>query len=405
MNVPQGTTAVQNKQKFGRHTAVRASVLFDEPGPRAKRKIAAANAIGAVVIVGLVVFVLMRLQSPPQGQNQLTAALWKPAVSWEAWVDFYLPGLFNTLRAAAVAVVGSVLFGIIFGIGRLLPVLPIRWICSIVVEFCRAVPVLLFMIFFWRGFAALDFGDSSAFLAVVTSLILYNGSVIAELVRSGVGNLPKGQREAAMALGMSPLRSLVYVEVPQALIAMLPAAVTQLVVVLKDTALGSIIMYTDLLQESRRLGSAYFNILQTLLVAAVIYFIVCWLLSRLAEWLPSRLQSRTAEPTDLETVAPIAILDPSNVNQIAVAKELGKERFGGVPRQYHVHHHGTNASIHNWRRTKYVQGFDETQQQSEREPHGLSYYVHPKYAQSQPKRSVRNDTEGTEGAEKPHESE
>ena len=76
------------------------------------------------------------------------------------------------------------------------------------------------------------------------------------------------------------------IEVPQAIYAMLPAAVTQLVVVLKDTALGSIIMYTDLLQESRRLGSMYFNILQTLVVAAVVYFIACWLLSRLAEWLP-----------------------------------------------------------------------------------------------------------------------
>ena len=99
------------------------------------------------------------------------------------------------------------------------------------------------------------------------------------------------------------------IEVPQAIYAMLPAAVTQLVVVLKDTALGSIIMYTDLLQESRRLGSMYFNILQTLVVAAVIYFIICWLLSRLAEWLPVRMQQHTLAPTEPEPVAPIAIMD------------------------------------------------------------------------------------------------
>ena len=113
---------------------------------------------------------------------------------------------------------------------------------------------------------------------------------------------------------------------------MLPAAVTQLVVVLKDTALGSIIMYTDLLQESRRLGSMYFNILQTLVVAAVVYFIVCWLLSRLAEWLPSRMQQHTAAPAEPEPVAPIAIMDPSNVNQIAVAKE--GVPLGGAQRVY-----------------------------------------------------------------------
>ena len=100
-------------------------------------------------------------------------------------------------------------------------------------------------------------------------------ALVAELVRSGVGNLPNGQREASLALGLTRTQSLLQIEVPQAIYAMLPAAVTQLVVVLKDTALGSIIMYTDLLQESRRLGSMYFNILQTLVVAAVIYFIAC----------------------------------------------------------------------------------------------------------------------------------
>lgn len=121
---------------------------------------------------------------------------------------------------------------------------------------------------------------------------------------------------------MTRTQSLMEIEVPQAIYAMLPAAVTQLVVVLKDTALGSIIMYTDLLQESRRLGSMYFNILQTLVVAAVIYFIACWLLSRLAEWLPERMQKHTAAPAEPEPVAPIAIMDPSNVNQIAVARKV-----------------------------------------------------------------------------------
>ena len=150
------------------------------------------------------------------------------------------------------------------------------------------------MIFFWRWFSFAQVGPNASLQAVVVGLMAYNGSVIAELVRSGVGNLPSGQREAAFALGLSPHQSLTSIEVPQALIAMLPALISQLVVVLKDTALGSIIAYTDLLQESRRLGSANFNILQTLVVASVIYFIVCWLLSKLAESMPKRLQRRTA---------------------------------------------------------------------------------------------------------------
>ena len=270
------------------------AILFDEPGPIARRRIMVANVVGALALVALAVFILLRLSAPPKGQNQLDPALWVPALRWDAWTNFYLPGLVSTLEAAVLAVIGALVFGIVFGIGRLSHWWPVRIICAIAVEFCRAVPVLLFMIFFWRWFAFAHVGDNAALYAVVVGLIAYNGSVIAELVRSGVRNLPSGQREAAVALGLSPLQSLMSIEVPQALLAMLPALVSQLVVVLKDTALGSIITYTDLLQEARRLGSANFNILQTLVVAAIIYFIICWMLSRLAEWLPRRIRRRTA---------------------------------------------------------------------------------------------------------------
>ena len=251
------------------------SVLFDQPGPKGRRAIRIVNWVAALIFVGVLVLILMRLHNPPDGENQLSWELWKPALEREAWTDFYLPGLWMTVKASIVAVVGSVVFGLVFGVGRLLPNVVLRAISSVVVEFCRAVPVLLLMIFFWRWFAFAGL-SSPSYWAVVLALVLYNGSVVAELVRSGVGNLPNGQREASLALGLTETQSLMQIEVP-------PAAVTQLVVVLKDTALGSIIMYTDLLQESRRLGSMYFNILQTLVVAAVVYFIVCWLLSRLAE--------------------------------------------------------------------------------------------------------------------------
>lgn len=342
------------------------SVLFDQPGPKGRRTIRIVNWVAGILFALLVVAILMRLHNPPQGENQLSWELWKPALEREAWTDFYLPGLWKTLEATIVAVIGAVIFGLVFGIGRLVPNVIIRGISGIIVEFCRAVPVLILMIFFWRLFAFSGMASPS-YWAVVLALILYNGSVVAELVRSGVGNLPGGQREAAVALGLTQTQSLMQIEVPQAIVAMLPAAVTQLVVVLKDTALGSIIMYTDLLQESRRLGSMYFNILQTLVVAAVIYFIVCWLLSRLAEWLPGRLQKRTAAPVEYDAIAPIAAGDASNVNQIVVANEVDELPFGGAPRTYHVHHRGTNASIRGWRKTRYEQGFDSTQQQRDDE--------------------------------------
>lgn len=222
------------------------SVLFDAPGPKGRRTIRIVNWIAGILFAVVLVLILMRLHNPPDGENQLSWELWKPAVEREAWTDFYLPGLWMTIKATVVAVVGAVVFGLVFGVGRLLPNPLVRGVSAVIVEFCRAVPVLLLMIFFWRWFAFAGL-PSPSYWAVVLALVLYNGSVVAELVRSGVGNLPGGQREASLALGLTETQSLMEIEVPQAVYAMLPAAVTQLVVVLKDTALGSIIMYTDLL--------------------------------------------------------------------------------------------------------------------------------------------------------------
>src|SRR5690606_7439143 len=160
----------------------------------------------------------------------------------------------------------------------------------------RAVPVLLMMIFFYLllGFNKVD---DAPFLAVVFALVLYNGSVIAELVRSGVGNLPKGQGEAGLAIGLTPSQTLRSIQLPQALIAMLPALVSQLVVVLKDSALGQIITYNELLRAAQLFGVGNGNILQSLVLAAVIFIVINWLLTLVARWLSRFLSGRTAGAT------------------------------------------------------------------------------------------------------------
>lgn len=266
------------------------TVLFDAPGPRGRRTIVVGNIVGAVVVAGIAALVLLQLAR----MDQLTWEKWQPVFTADAWENFFFPGLVNTLRAAGLAIVGAIIFGLLFGIGRLSMLTPVRWTSSIVVEFFRAVPVLLMMIFFWMLFSAVLRIPDSSFYAVVLALVLYNGSVVAELIRSGVFGLPSGQREAGLAIGLTRGQSLRSVEVPQALIAMLPALVSQLVVVLKDSALGAIILYNELLQESRRLGSAYGNILQALFVAAVLFIVINYILSRLAEIMARRLRGRTA---------------------------------------------------------------------------------------------------------------
>ncbi|WP_043500048.1 amino acid ABC transporter permease [Georgenia sp. SUBG003] len=271
------------------------SVLFDAPGPRTRRRIALVNVVGAVIVLGVLAWVIWGLAQ----KGQLTAAKWNPFLTESVWADYLLVGLWNTLRAAAVSIVTANVFGLLFGLGRLSHSRIVRGVCGTVVEFFRAVPVLIMMIFFWQLFSYVP-GPWSAeppFYGVVFGLTLYNGSVIAELVRSGVHNLPRGQREAALAIGLTRSKSLRLVEVPQALIAMMPSMVSQLVVILKDTALGYIITYSELLRSARLVGSTFANYVPALIVAAVIFIVINYTLTWTAELLARRLSRRTAGGT------------------------------------------------------------------------------------------------------------
>ncbi|WP_125775259.1 amino acid ABC transporter permease [Antribacter gilvus] len=270
------------------------SVLFDAPGPRARRNILVGNVLGAVAALALIAWILSVLHT----KGQLDSRLWIAALDARAWQHYYLPGLINTLRAAAFATVGAVAFGILFGMGRLSHNVVVRALSGVVVEFFRAVPVLLMMIFLWLLFSRqMPWIEDRPFTAVVIALVLYNGSVIAELVRSGVRNLPRGQGEAGLAIGLDRGQVLRSVQLPQALVAMLPALVSQLVVVLKDSALGQIITYPELLRAAQVLASGEQNPMQTLTVAAVVFILLNYGLSVLAQWLSRSLSSRTSGRT------------------------------------------------------------------------------------------------------------
>ena len=284
--------------------SVKQSVLFDAPGPKARTRIRITNILGILIFLGAAYFVVTTLND----KGQLAPELWTPFLTAEVWEFTILPGLMNTFKAAAVSIVTSVVFGLLFGVGRLASSAPLRWLCGVIVELLRAVPVLLMMIFFWLLFGQLQIGRPAdiPFYAVVCALTLYNGSVIAELVRSGVYGLPKGQREAGMAIGMTRGQSLRSIELPQALVAMLPALVSQFVVILKDSALGYIITYSELLRSMQIYGSAG-PILQSLTVAAVLFIIINFALSWIANWLSRFLSSRTSGKAKPLTTQPMAV--------------------------------------------------------------------------------------------------
>ncbi|GGL26137.1 amino acid ABC transporter permease [Phycicoccus endophyticus] len=269
------------------------SVLFDAPGPRARLRHNILTGVGLVLVALTAWVVYGRMKEA----NQLEGYLWSPYVTEaDVWTAYILPGLWATIKAALVSMVLAGVYGLAFGMGRLSHLAWVRWASGAVVEFFRAVPVLLMMVFFFFGFFATASwlpSDYAPLAAVVVGLTLYNGSVIAELVRSGVHSLPKGQSEAGLSIGLSPGQTLRIVQLPQALRAMLPALIGQLVVVLKDTALGTVVLYPELLtQGGKTLGSAYANTVPAYLVVAVIYIVINYSLTKVAGYVEGRMKRR-----------------------------------------------------------------------------------------------------------------
>lgn len=267
------------------------SVLFDVPGPKARARTRIFNIVALVLLAAGFAYVMMVMNR----QGQLEADKWTSLFSGNLWANYILPALWKTLSAALISVVTSVAFGLFFGLARLSPNKAVRACGTVVVEFFRAVPVLIMMIFFWLFLGKLNlFAPSQLpFIAVILGLTLYNGSVIAELLRSGVQQLPKGQGEAGLAIGLTPWKVLTLILVPQALTAMMPSLLSQFVVILKDTALGYIISYPELLAAARRFGSGEGNILQMLLLAALIFVVINFVLTLFAEWLAKYMSSRS----------------------------------------------------------------------------------------------------------------
>ena len=271
------------------------AILYDAPGPRARRRNLLLGVGGTALLAVVVGFVIYRFVATGQFDGRV----------WQ-WILFkniqllLLDGLLNTLRAFALAAVLALVFGAVFAAGRLSDHAWVSRPATAVVEFFRAVPLLILIFILYFGVSRGIGIDITAFSALVLGLMLYNGSVFAEIFRAGVASLPRGQREAAVALGMRKTQVMTNVLLPQALRLMLPTIISQLVVVLKDTALGFLILYPELLYQARFLGSQGqlgSPILQVALVVAVIYITMCLLLAQLANYLERRTRrTRRADP-------------------------------------------------------------------------------------------------------------
>ncbi|WP_103503511.1 MULTISPECIES: amino acid ABC transporter permease [Streptomyces] len=292
------------------------SVLYDAPGPKAK----ARNILYTVLFLVVFVAVLWWALAAMADKGQLDANKWSPFVTdSRVWTTFLLPALGNTLKAAALSIVIALPLGAILGIGRLSDHRWVRIPCGAVVEFFRAIPVLLLMLF--ASALYVQFTDISSELrplyAVVTGLVLYNASVIAEVVRSGILSLPRGQTDAAQAIGMRKGQAMTHVLLPQSVTAMLPALVSQLVVVVKDTALGGVMLnFEELLRSVRTISANYgANTIAAFTVVALIFIVLNFLLTSAATWLERRIRRGK------RTTGAVVTIDPTDAME---ADQLGR---------------------------------------------------------------------------------
>jgi glutamate transport system permease protein len=263
------------------------SVLYDAPGPRARRRALVGSIVGGLVVLGVLYLAYRQLDSRGQWESERWQVFTDPPLSQSAedvWRSLVVTGLGATLRAAAVSALIAAVVGLVLAIARMARVRWVRWPTTAVIEFFRGLPVVLLMFF---GVIALGL---PIFSGVVFGLVIYNSAIIAEILRAGIVSLPKGQSEAAYAIGLSRTQTLLTILLPQAVRRMLPSLVSQLVVLLKDSSLGFIIGYAELLrrlqQNTQFFGQRYW--FQFFVVGAAIYIAVNFTISRLAVWLERR---------------------------------------------------------------------------------------------------------------------
>ena len=267
--------------------ATDAALLFDEPGPRGRIMIAVGSVFAVLGIAALLGAVLYRLDLA----GQLDYPEWRYFLG-RSVVSQLLDAAGNTLSLGAVAAVLTFPLGIVLGWLRMLDNRPVRWLVGLWIDAMRAVPMLLLVYFFLL--VVPRFVGVSDFWKLALPIVMCTSATTAEVFRSGVRALDRGQTEASLALGMSRSLTMRLILAPQALRLMLPTLITQMVTIIKGTTLAYVLSYPDLMYRgSQMIGQAkkevhLFGFLQADISIAGLYVIVNWALGALARYIESR---------------------------------------------------------------------------------------------------------------------
>jgi glutamate transport system permease protein len=242
----------------------------------------------AVVLAGVVGFGLWQFYVHGQLEVNKWYGFLNPAI-----VRFLGEGVLGTFQATAMAAVVAFPLGLFLALSRVAPYAWLQRLSTAWIEFFRSIPMLLVVYAFLLAFPRFGL-NLPVFWKLVVPMILVSSASTAEVFRAGINAVDRGQQEAAAAIGMTPGLGMRLVILPQAFRLVLPGLLTQLVSLLKDSTLGYVVSYPELMQQGRTLTSYTSYLIQTYIVVAVIYVVLNLLLTRLAQWLQGRTGRRAA---------------------------------------------------------------------------------------------------------------
>lgn len=260
------------------------NALYEAPGPRTRRVTGVITVFSCLLFLVLFYFVIRRFSET----GQLESKYWSFFLKGTTW-KFLGKGLVGTLMASVLGAIIAFTGGLLMMLGRIGSIKVIRFIATALIEFTRGVPTLLFIYFFFL--IAPQFGlVLPSLLKIALPIAISASGVVAETLRGGVNAVPKGQREAALSLGMRDSKVFFKIVFPQAMRYVIPALITELVIVVKDSTFAYVVSYPDLMQNSKILISNYDAMLQVYLIVAVIYILINYILNKISEKVASKLK-------------------------------------------------------------------------------------------------------------------
>lgn len=251
--------------------------LYENPGPRTRKIVALITVVSVILLVVIVYAVIRRFYDT----GQLDGRYWSFFLQGTTW-SFIGMGLIGTMEAALLAAAIAFVMGFVFMRARISNSKLARMIGTVLVEFTRGVPTLLFIYFFLLVVPQTGL-KLPPLLKIALPVAISASGVVAEAFRSGVNAVPKGQSEAGLSLGMTNRHVFYKIVFPQAFRYIIPALIAELVIVVKDTTFAYVVSFPDLMQNARVLISNYDAMLSVYTVAAVIYILINYLLNRLSE--------------------------------------------------------------------------------------------------------------------------